>query len=113
MLSGALPRRRVRGALLELLEEAAGAELGLAEQQDIPVGAVGLRQIVLQGDDRPPARQRERPVTLEGAVMDRAFSERWMQRDRNWQAQRSESLLVSPSNFIQKPAPASEGNQGG
>ena len=112
VLSGALPRRRVRGALLELLEEAAGAELGLAEQQDIPVGAVGLRQIVLQGDDRPPARQRERPVTLEGAVMDRAFSERWMQRDRNWQAQRSESLLVSPSNFIQKPAPASEREPG-
>ena len=112
VLSGALPRRRVRGALLELLEQAAGVELGLTDQQDISVGGVGLRQTILQGDDRPPARQRERPMVLEGVVTDRAFSDRWMQRDQKWQAQRTESLQVSPSDFLQKPAPAVEREAG-
>ncbi|MDR4480415.1 MAG: UvrD-helicase domain-containing protein [Nitrospira sp.] len=112
VLSGALPRRRVRGALLELLEQAAGTELGLADQQDILIGGVGLRQTMLQGDDRPPTRQRERPTVLDEAVIDQAFSDRWRARDRIWQTQRSESLVVSPSDFIQKPASVVEPDPG-
>ncbi len=103
VLSGALPKRRVRGALLDLLEEAAGAELGGSEQADIPVGGVGLRQTILKGDDRPPSRPREQPKVLEDSATDQAFSDRWAQRDRIWEALRAEPLIVSPSDFIQQP----------
>ncbi len=105
VLSGALPKRRVRGALLDLLEQAAGAELGGSEQGDISVGGVVLRRTMLKGDDRPPSRQHEQPGVLEESAADRAFSDRWAQRDRAWEAQRSESLIVSPSDFVRKSAP--------
>ncbi len=102
VLSGALPKRRVRGALLDLLEEAAGAELDGSEQADIPVGGVGLRQTILKGVDHPPSRPRAQVRVLEDSPTDQAFSDRWAQRDRIWEAQRAEPLIVSPTDFIQQ-----------
>jgi ATP-dependent helicase/nuclease subunit A len=104
VLSGALPKRRVRGALLDLLEQAAGEELGGSGQSDIFVGGVGLRQTILKGDDRPPSRARERPTVLESGEIEQDLLDRWAQRDREWQAQRFQSLVVSPSDFIPTPA---------
>ncbi|WHZ21794.1 MAG: ATP-dependent helicase/nuclease AddAB, subunit A [Nitrospira sp.] len=108
VLSGALPKRPARGALLELLERATGVELGRPEQPNIPVGKVYLRQTVFQGDDRPPSRQRSQPVVLEEWEEGDALSDLWRRRDHEWQAQRSVSLSVSPSDFIRKPAPVVE-----
>ncbi len=102
VLSGALPKRRVRGALLDLLEQAAGAELGVGDQEHIPIGGIGLRQTILKGDDRPPARPREQPKVLEDSVIDQTFSDRWAERDRVWEEQRAEPLLVSPTDFLRK-----------
>ena len=108
VLSGALPRRRVQGALLELLEQAAGTPLGRSDQPDIPLGRAGLRQTILQGEDRPPFRPREKPVMLEAAVMEQPLAVRWAQRDEEWLAQRSAPLLLSPSAFVSKPTPFTE-----
>ena len=104
VLSGALPKRRVRGALLDLLEQAAGTELDGNGEGDLSVGGVGLRQTILMGEDRPPSRVRQQPTVLEESPFDQAFSDRWAQRDRVWEEHRAESLIVSPSNFIRKPA---------
>ncbi len=104
VLSGALPRRRARGALLELLEQATGAELGRPDQRNIPVGIVGLRQTILQGEDRPPFRPRAQPMVLEPGITEQALSDRWAQRDQQWSAQLSIPLLVSPTDFHSTPA---------
>lgn len=108
VLSGALPKRRARGALLELLERATGVELGRPEQPNIPVGKVCLRQTVFQGDDRPPSMQRSRAAVLEEGEGGDVLSDLWRRRDHEWQVQRSVPLSVSPSDFIQKPAPVVE-----
>ncbi|MCC2640149.1 MAG: uncharacterized protein K0S45_562 [Nitrospira sp.] len=105
VLSGALPRRRVRGTLLELLEQAAGTTLGRLDQPDIRLGPVGLRQTILQGEDRPPFRPRETPTMLEAAVMEESLAVRWAQRDQEWDVQRSLPLLLSPSEFVSAVAP--------
>jgi ATP-dependent helicase/nuclease subunit A len=68
------------------------------------VGGVGLRQIILKGEDRPPARVRQQPTVLEEISTDQALSDRWVQRDRVWEEHRAESLIVSPSDFIGMPA---------
>ncbi|MBI4002739.1 MAG: UvrD-helicase domain-containing protein [Nitrospira defluvii] len=104
VLSGAVPWRRARGALIELLEQATGAELGRPDQPDIPVGNVGLRQTILQSEDRPPSRPRAQPVVLEAGVTEEALSARWAQRDQQWNAQLAVPLLVSPTDFHPTPA---------
>ena len=104
VLSGALPKRRVRGALLDLLELAAGVELNGHGQDELSVGGVGLRHTILKGEDRPPPRVRPLPTVLEESAVDQALCERWAQRDRVWEEQRRKSLIVSPSEFVRKPA---------
>jgi ATP-dependent helicase/nuclease subunit A len=103
VLSGALPKRRVRGALLDLLEQAAGTKLDGKAQDELSVGGVGLRQTILTGEDRPPSRVRQQPIVLEDCPLDQAWLDRWVQRDRVWEAHRADSLLISPSDFIRKP----------
>jgi ATP-dependent helicase/nuclease subunit A len=103
VLSGALPRRRVRGGLLDLLEQAAGTELDGKGPDELSVGGVGLRQTILTGEDRPPSRVRQQPIVLEDCPLDQAWLDRWVQRDRVWEAHRADSLLISPSDFIRKP----------
>jgi ATP-dependent helicase/nuclease subunit A len=104
VLSGALPKRRVRGALLDLLEQAAGTELDGNGQGDLSVGGAGLRQTILAGEDRPPSRVRPPVARLEASAVDQGILDRWAQRDRLWREQQGEALIVSPSNFIRKPA---------
>ena len=104
VLSGAVSRRRARGALLELLERATGTELGRPDQSDIPLGNVGLRQTILQSEDRPPSRPRTRPVVLEAGVTEEALSALWARRDEHWNAQLAVPLLVSPTDFHSTPA---------
>lgn len=115
LLSGALPKRRVRGALLELLEEAAGADLNGEAHIEMPLAGVGLRHTILKGSGRAPAKERTRPVMLEEAVVDKEVARRWEQRDHIWQVYRSASLLVSPSDFVRKPTrlPRGEGAAAG
>lgn len=109
VLSGALAKRRARGALLELLEGATGVELGRPEQADIPVGDAALRQTLFQGRDRPPSRPRVRPAVLvEAGEKEEALSDLWRRRDQEWRAHRSIPLSVSPSNFVRKPLPVVE-----
>jgi len=108
VLSGALPKRRARGALLELLEGATGVELGRPEQADIPLGDAALRQALFQGKDRPPSRPHARPVHLEGGEGGEVLSDLWCRRDHEWQAQRSVPISVSPSDFVRKPSPVVE-----
>ena len=103
VLSGAVSRRRARGALLELLEQATGAELGRPEQSDIPIGNVGLRQTILQTEDRPPSRPRARPVVLQAGVREESLSALWAQRDEQWNARLAIPLLVSPTKFHLRP----------
>lgn len=102
VLSGALPKRRVRGALLDLLERAVGSELGLADQDALSVGQGAFRQVVVPGEDGPPARQRPRSAEWEPGVVDQILMDRWAERDRVWAERRSEALVVSPSDFIEK-----------
>lgn len=104
LLSGALPKRRVRGALLELLEEATGADLNGDEHMEIPLAGVGLRHTILKGSGQVPAKERTRPVILEEEVVDKEVARLWEQRDHIWQVYRSASLLVSPSDFVRKPS---------
>ncbi len=104
VLSGAVPRRRARGALIELLEKATGAKLGRPDQPDIPIGSVGLRQTILQSEDRPPSRFRARPMVLEAGVTEEALTARWAQRDQQWRARLAVPLLVSPTDFHSEPA---------
>ncbi|MCW5799794.1 MAG: UvrD-helicase domain-containing protein [Nitrospira sp.] len=103
VLSGALPKRRIRGALLDLLEQAAGAELSGIGQGGLSVGGVGLRHTILKGEDRPPFRVRPQPTRLEENAVDQALCDRWAQRDRVWEEHRTMSLIISPSDFIRKP----------
>ncbi len=103
LLSGALPTRRVRGALLELLEEAAGADLNGEEHMERPLAGVGLRHTILKGSGRVPAKERTKPVMLEEGGADQEVVRRWEQRDHIWQVYRSASLRVSPSDFVRKP----------
>lgn len=105
VLSGALPKRRVRGALLDLLEQAAGAEFSGIGQGGLSVGGVALRHTILKGEDRFPSRERPQPTMLEENAVDQALCDRWVQRDRVWEEHRSQSLIISPSDFIRKPAP--------
>ena len=100
VLSGALPNRRVRGALLDLLEQAAGSALDGDRQGDLSVGGAGLKRTILKGEDRPPARTRQQPTALENHAVDQAYFDRWAQRDRVWEEHRATSLIVSPSEFI-------------
>jgi ATP-dependent helicase/nuclease subunit A len=39
---------------------------------------------------------------LEDSVIDQAFSDRWAERDRAWEKQRAEPLIVSPTDFLRK-----------
>lgn len=100
VLSGAVSRRRTGGALLELLERATGVKLGHADMPTIPVGTVNLRQTMLHGEDRPPARLRAHPVFLEADVTDEVLSALWAERDREWGAQSGASLVVSPTELL-------------
>ena len=117
LLSGALPTRRVRGALLELLEEATGADLNGDAHMEVSLAGVGLRHTILKGSGRMPAKERIMPVMLEDAAVDKEVARRWEQRDHMWQASRSATLLVSPSDFSRKPSrlprgePAAEGRR--
>ncbi len=97
VLSGALPRRRARGALIDLLQQATGTELGGSDQSHIPVGDVGLRQTLLQGDDRPPVRPRAQPVVLESGLVDLSLAARWEQRDQQWNVHTATPLFISPT----------------
>ncbi len=114
LLSGALPKRRVRGALLELLEEAGGADLDGDEQAEVPLAKVGLRRMILKGSGRLPAKERTRPVLLEEGELDNEIARRWEQREHVWQAYRSAALVVSPSDFVRAPVriPMSESEGG-
>ncbi len=109
LLSGALPKRRVRGALLELLEEAAGADLNGDAPMEIPLAGVGLRHTILKGSGHVPARERTRSVILQEEVVDTDVARRWEQREHIWHLYRSTSLLVAPSDFVRKPLPLSTG----
>lgn len=104
VLSGAIPRRRARGALLELLERATGAKLGRLDLPNVSMGNVGLRQTILQGEDRPPVRPRAQPMMLEAGVTEEALSALWSQRDQQWNAHLAVPLLVTPTDFMSKPA---------
>ncbi|MCC6966135.1 MAG: UvrD-helicase domain-containing protein [Nitrospira sp.] len=104
VLSGALPKRRVHGALLDLLEQAAGTDLNGNGQGDLSVGGVGLRHTILRGNDRLPSRVRPEPTVLEERAVDQALCDRWAQRHRVWEEHRREALIVSPSEFVQKAA---------
>ena len=97
VLSGALPRRRVRGALIELLQQATGTELGRSDQSDIHVGHAGLRQTLLRGDDQPPARPRPQPCVLEAGMTEMSLAVCWAQRDKQWSVQTAMPLLISPT----------------
>ncbi|MBS0168928.1 MAG: UvrD-helicase domain-containing protein [Nitrospira sp.] len=108
LLSGSVPKRRVRGALLELLEEAAGADLDGEEQAEPPLAGVGLRHVILTGSGRMPTRERSRPAAPLGEAVDGDCFRRWEQRDRVWQAYRSAALIVSPSDFVARPSPRSQ-----
>ncbi|MGC3973740.1 MAG: 3'-5' exonuclease [Nitrospira sp.] len=102
VLSGALPKRRVRGALLDLLEEAAGAELAGIGQGGLSVGGIALRHTILKGEDRPPSRVRPQPTMLEETAVNQALYDRWEQRDGVWEEHRTKLLIISPSDFIRK-----------
>ena len=118
VLSGALPRRRAGGALIELLQQATGTELGRSDQSNIPVGHVGLRQTLLQGDDRPPDRPRAQPVVLEAGVIEMSHDVRWEQRDQQWNVQTAMPLLVSATaslsseSQVKAPKPRTAGRAG-
>jgi ATP-dependent helicase/nuclease subunit A len=112
VLSGAVSRRQARGALLELLEQATGAELGRPDQPEISIGQVGLRQTILQTEDRPPSRVSLKPMLLKTIVTDEVLSEHWRQRDERWKVQLDIPLLVSPTNVHSSPARIVEAEPG-
>ncbi len=112
VLSGAVPRRRARGALIELLEQATGTELGRSDQSDIPAGHAGLRQTILQSEDRPPSRPRAQSVVLETGLTDASLSAHWAQREQQWNVQMAMPLVVSPTDFHSSPTPVMKSEPG-
>ena len=110
VLSGALSKRPVRGALLELLEEAAGTELDGQERAVISLAGVELPHTILKGSGRVPSNERTRPAILQEEVVETEVSRRWEERDRIWRAYRSEAPIVSPSDFVRKPLQLSTAN---
>jgi ATP-dependent helicase/nuclease subunit A len=104
VLSGVVCGRRARGTLLELLEQATGAELGRRGVPDVSLGHIGLRQTILQTVDRPHLRSAAQRLALEAGVTDEASSARWEQRDERWKAQMGIPLLLSPTDFHSPPA---------
>jgi ATP-dependent helicase/nuclease subunit A len=112
VLSGAVSRRQARGALLELLEQATGAELGRRDQPEISIGQVGLRQTILQTEDRPPSRVSLKPMLLKTIVTDEVLSAHWRQKDERWKVQLDIPLLVSPTNVHSSPARIVEAEPG-
>ena len=99
VLSGAVCRRRARGALLELLEQATGGEVGRPGQSDLSIGQVGLTQTILRAADRPPSRLPMQSALLEAGLTLDTLSSQWSQRDERWSAHTAVPLGVSPTTF--------------
>ena len=73
VLSGAIPRRRARGALIELLQQATGTELGRSDQSDIPVGHAASAKLFFRVKiGRQPGLARS-PCMLEAGVTERSL----------------------------------------
>jgi ATP-dependent helicase/nuclease subunit A len=107
VLSGALSRPLGRGSLLELLEQAAGVELGQLDQPEVSVGHAGFRKTILQAVDRPPSRPYVgRGGSETGGPDEVILKNRWTERDRIWDAALGVPLLISPTDFHVRPAAA-------
>ena len=109
VLSGALSKRPVRGALLELLEEAAGTELDGQERAVISLAGVELPHTILKGAAGTVERTNQVGHLARRGGGDGGFPSVGG-RDRIWRAYRSERRLSRLPTLSAKPLQLSTAN---
>ena len=102
ILSGAITRRRGRGAFMDLLQQAVGEELTAKSTGEVIVGNATVPRAITPGKEVAPVHPRARPSRLTDFPEGAALAIRWGQRDREWQHTRAVPLSVVPSRLISK-----------
>jgi len=104
VLSAAVTRRPDRGSILAMLEDAAGGEIGLPGQTQVPFGACAVGQTVMVNGDtpgRPKPTDQGRP---EPGLDWPELLRRWEQREQAWSLAQVTPSHLTPSGMAKGSA---------
>jgi ATP-dependent helicase/nuclease subunit A len=107
VLSGAKTRHPDRGSIFAMLQEAAGQELGIAEQAEVKFGGQAVSQCVVEASEgRRRRQQRGGTAESDGAREWTPILERWKVREQTCAAALSAAAFLTPSLLMKTDGPA-------